>query len=122
MISDIRVVCPLLTVARMNPTIPFYVARFPKSNHLSDADADAQAILGTFLDISAFPNVTQTRHLTAIQQLFTDYIHLGTIKNIDMPKGKRVLVIEQDSLPMEDYENCNFWINQTIVPVHGRVD
>lgn len=50
MISDIRVVCPLLVLARSQKTnIPFYVVTQTEGNlNVADVDSDIQAILGRY--------------------------------------------------------------------------
>ena len=115
MISDIRVVCPLMTVATMKTDIPFYISTFPR-DVVADADADAAAILGFF------PNKTpeQKRHLQAIQQLFNHFVWHGEVK--DASSGNRILIVDQDVLPRGGYDNCKLWIDRGIVPNYGRVD
>ena len=117
MIADIRVVCPLLTVARMmSPNIPFYVSTFPRTSNLTDADDDAAAILGFF----PREPIERERHLSSIQKLFDHYVWNNVISQVD--NLKRVLIIDQDPLPQKDYPNCNFWIQNGIVPAYARVD
>ncbi|XP_029163153.1 neurotactin-like [Nylanderia fulva] len=118
MISDIRVVCPLLTVARMRTDIPFYVATQPRRSHLADPDSDAAAILGTYAAVTP----EEKRHVSAMQQLFNHYVWHGEVAQVDPSGAKRVLVVGQDTLLQQDYPNCDYWIKQDIVPKHGRVD
>ncbi|XP_014222648.1 neurotactin [Trichogramma pretiosum] len=115
MISDIRVVCPLMTIALMKEDIPFYVATFPR-NEVADADADAAAILGFFS--SKTPE--QKRHLQAIQQLFNHFVWHGEVK--DFTPSKKVLIVDQDVLPQSTYDNCKLWIENTLVPTNGKKD
>jgi hypothetical protein len=115
MISDVRVVCPLMTVATMKSDIPFYISTFPR-DIVADVDSDAAAILGFF------PAKTpeQKRHLQAMQQLFNHFVWHGEVKEAD--GGKRILVVDQDVLPRAGYDNCKLWIDRAIVPAYARVD
>ncbi|XP_011501941.1 PREDICTED: neurotactin [Ceratosolen solmsi marchali] len=114
-ISDVRVVCPLMTVATMKSDIPFYISTFPR-DVIADVDSDAAAILGFF------PAKTpeQKRHLQAMQQLFNHFVWHGEVKEAD--SGKRILIVDQDILPRAGYENCKLWIDKAIVPAYARVD
>lgn len=117
MISDIRVVCPLLTVARIRDDIPFYVATQPRVR-LADPDSDAAAILGSYVAITP----EQKRHVSAMQQLFNYYVWHGEVAQADPSGAKRILVVGQDTLLEHDYPNCDFWIKNNIVPRFGRID
>lgn len=118
MISDIRVVCPLLTLARMKTNIPFYVATQLRRQHLADPDSDAAAILGTYAAVTP----QEKRHVSAMQQLFNHYVWHSEVTQVDQSGAKRVLVVGQDTLLAKDYSNCDFWIEKNIVPMYGRVD
>ncbi|XP_043521162.1 neurotactin [Frieseomelitta varia] len=117
MISDIRVICPLLTVARMKTNIPFYVATQPRGQ-FADPDCDASAILGSY----AARTPAEKRHVSAMQQLFNHYVWHDQVAQADPHGVKRVLIVGQDTLPDRDYPNCDFWIREDIVPSYGRVD
>ncbi|XP_033336439.1 neurotactin [Megalopta genalis] len=117
MISDIRVICPLLTVARMQTTIPFYVATQPRGQ-FADPDSDAAAILGSF----AARTPEEKRHVSAMQQLFNHYVWHDEVAQADSNGVKRVLIVGQDTIPEQDYPNCDVWIGKNIVPSYGRVD
>ncbi|KAK2588802.1 hypothetical protein KPH14_001677 [Odynerus spinipes] len=117
MISDIRVVCPLMTVARMKSDIPFYVVTQPRGN-LADPDSDAAAILGSY----AARTPEEKRHVSAMQQLFNHYVWHGEVAQTDPSGANRVLLVGQDTLLQHDYPNCDFWIQKDIVPLYGRVD
>ncbi|KAL6257236.1 hypothetical protein P5V15_012163 [Pogonomyrmex californicus] len=117
MISDIRVVCPLLTLARMRTNIPFYVATQSR-RQFADPDSDAAAILGTYAAVTP----EEKRHVSAMQQLFNHYVWHGEVAQADQSGAKRVLVVGQDTLLEQGYPNCDFWIEKNIVPMYGRVD
>lgn len=111
-ISDIRTICPLLTINKQQPSIPFYVVTQPGGEkNIADVDADVQAILGRYEPKTP----EQRRYVSAIQQLFYHYISHGEIK-------QRIFNIGQDALPVEDYPNCSFWISKDIVPRYARLD
>lgn len=116
-ISDIRTVCPLLTVARAQPSVPFYVVtRTGGDLEISDVDDDIQAILGRYEP----KTYEQRRYAQAVQQLFYHYVSHGELKQYE-PR-KRVLIIDQDALPYDDYPNCDFWIKNDLVPRHSKID
>jgi len=117
MISDIRVVCPLLTVARMRDNIPFYIATQPRGR-LADPDSDAAAILGSYAAVTP----EEKRHVSAMQQLFNHYVWHGEVAQTDPSGAKRILVVGQDTLLEHDNSNCDFWIKNNIVPLFGWVD
>lgn len=49
MISDIRVVCPLLVLARSQDNLPFYIVSQTQGDlNVADVDSDVQAILGRY--------------------------------------------------------------------------
>lgn len=115
MISDVRVVCPLMSYALMNKNTPFYVSTFPRG-FAADADSDAAAILGFF----ERDTVEKRRHYTAIQQLFKDFVYQGKIKDLQAESGKRVLIVNQDVHIETGYENCNTWLQKG--SEYGRLD
>lgn len=116
-ISDIRVVCPLLTLARMKTNIPFYVATQTRGS-LADPDSDAAAILGTYAAITP----EEKRHVSAMQQLFNHFVWHGEVAQTDPSGIKQILIVGQDTSLKQDYPNCDFWIKKDIVPLYGRVD
>lgn len=119
MISDIRVVCPLFTVALQHPSIPFYVVTQPRgAAGLADVDSDAAAILGTY----AARTSEEKRHVSAMQQLFNHYVWHGEVVQAAREIKTKILLVGQDVLPVQNYSNCNFWISKDIVPRYARAD
>lgn len=117
MISDIRTVCPLLTIARVQPSVPFYVVAQPDiADHVAGGDDDILAILGRYEPKTP----EQRRYVSAIQQLFYHYVSHGEMKQFE-PR-RRVMIIGQDVLSQEDYPNCDFWISKDVVPRYARLD
>lgn len=117
MISDIRTVCPLLTIARLQPTVPFYVVTQPDDDGvepLSRVDDDVLAILGRYEPHTP----EQRRYVSAIQQLFYHYVSHGAMPQYEA--RHRVLDIGQDVLSKPDYTNCDFWINADMVLRYAR--
>lgn len=116
-ISDIRTICPLLTMARQLPSVPFYVVTQTAGQlNIAGVDDDVQAILGRYEPHTP----EQRRYVSAIQQLFYHYVSHGEIKQFEV--RRRVLDIGQDALSVENYPNCDFWITRDIVPRYGRLD
>ncbi|XP_017480541.1 PREDICTED: neurotactin [Rhagoletis zephyria] len=117
MITDIRTICPLLTNARLQPSVPFYVVQQGEGEHqLASVDTDVLAILGRYEPHT----VEQRRFVSSMQQLFYYYISHGTVPQYE--PSRRVLYVAQDPLPQQDHPNCNFWIRHDIVPRYARVD
>lgn len=111
-ISDIRTICPLLTINKQQPLIPFYVVTQTGGEYnIADSEADIQAILGRYEPKTP----EQRRYVSAMQQLFYHYVSHGEIK-------QRIFNIGQDALPVDDYPNCSFWISKDIVPRYARLD
>lgn len=111
-ISDIRTICPLLTINKQQPAIPFYVVtQTGGEQNIADVDADVQAILGRYEPKTP----EQRRYVSAIQQLFYHYVSHGDIK-------QRIFNVGQDALQVDDYPNCSFWISKDIVPRYARLD
>lgn len=117
MISDIRVVCPLLVMARSQENLPFYVATQTQGElNVADVDSDIQAILGRYT--SDTPE--KRRYLDAIRQLFFYYVSHGKL-NAHYSTQNFILNIEQDVLPKAEYPNCDFWIKNQFVPHYASV-
>lgn len=118
MISDIRTICPLLTMARAQHMIPFYVVTQGGNGEipLATVDDDVQAILGRYEPKTP----EQRRYVSAIQQLFYHYVSHGEMKQFDTRRP--VFDIGQDALSVETYSHCDFWISKDVVPRYGRLD
>jgi len=116
MISDIRTVCPLLNLSTQIKKTGFYiVTQYRGEQNISDADSDVDAILGRYE-----PKTTeQRRYYSAIQQLFYHFVWQGDIQ--DEFKNKKVLVVEQDVLPAQNYSHCDFWISKQISPQYAQL-
>lgn len=116
MISDIRTVCPLLTVAQSQPSVPFYLVT--QNNHaavpLATVDDDAMAIMGRYEPKTP----EQRRFVSAIQQMFYHYVAFG---ELNMPEA-RIFLVGQDALAGVDLPNCDFWVSKDVVPRYGRLD
>ncbi|XP_057319252.1 neurotactin [Microplitis mediator] len=122
MISDIRVVCPLWnftkSVSNEDRDVPFYLSTQPRG-HLADVDDDVASMLGSYT--ARAPE--QKRHVSAIQQLFNQFVWHGKIVDAaNVPKSRTVIVVGQDILPQRDHDNCDFWIKNNIVPRYARLD
>ncbi|XP_058826655.1 neurotactin [Topomyia yanbarensis] len=116
MISDIRTVCPLLTIAQKLLTSQFYVVTQTGGElNIADVDSDIQAILGRYEPKSP----EQRRYMSAIQQLFYHYVSHGEIKS---ELRRKLLDIGQDALPTYNTTNCEFWIKNDVVPRYARLD
>lgn len=116
MISDIRIVCPLLVIARSQPNLHFYVVTQTQGNlKLADVDSDIQGILGRYR--SETPE--KRRYFDAIRQLFYHYVSHGKIVNYNSQSS--IITIDQDIIPQPDSPNCDFWIEKQFVPHYATV-
>ncbi|XP_039280676.1 neurotactin-like [Nilaparvata lugens] len=118
MVSDIRTVCPLLTVAKQIQGAGFYVVTQTHDDDMVDPDADIKAILGHY------PTRTpeERRYVTSIQQMFYRYVAHGTFDTIPSDASQnRLIMLGQDPLPAIEYPNCDYWVSKDIVPKYARV-
>uniref|UniRef100_A0A182NGW2 Carboxylesterase type B domain-containing protein n=1 Tax=Anopheles dirus TaxID=7168 RepID=A0A182NGW2_9DIPT len=116
MVSDIRTICPLLTITQKLQSSQFYVVSQTGGElGIADVDSDVQAILGRYEPKTP----EQRRYVSAIQQLFYHYVSHGEIKN---ELRKKLLDVGQDALPTYNTDNCLFWIKNDVVPRYARLD
>ncbi|XP_053672175.1 neurotactin [Anopheles nili] len=116
MVSDIRTVCPLLTITEKLQSSQFYVVSQTGGElGMADVDSDVQAILGRYEPKTP----EQRRYVTAIQQLFYHYVSHGEIKH---ELRRKLLDVGQDALPTYNTDNCLFWIKNDVVPRYARLD
>lgn len=116
MISDIRTVCPLLNLAKLQ-NVPFYcVTQTGGALNVADVNSDVQAILGRYEPKTP----EERRYVQSIQALFYHYVSHGSIKAFSQQKP--VLDIQQDVNPKAEYPNCDFWISNNIVPQYAKID
>lgn len=119
MISDIRTVCPLLTIARSRPSTPFYIVTQPGGeSNVADVDSDISAILGRYEPKTP----EQRRYVSAMQQLFYHYVWHGAVPQADPKNSFSILQVGQDVLPIKEYPNCDLWISKDVVPRYARQD
>uniref|UniRef100_A0A182QGF7 Carboxylesterase type B domain-containing protein n=1 Tax=Anopheles farauti TaxID=69004 RepID=A0A182QGF7_9DIPT len=116
MVSDIRTICPLLTITQKLQSSQFYVVSQTGGElGIADVDSDVQAILGRYEPKTP----EQRRYVSAIQQLFYHYVSHGEIK---YELRKKLLDVGQDALPTYNTDNCLFWIKNDVVPRYARLD
>lgn len=116
MISDIRIVCPLLVLARSQQNLPFYIVTQTTGElKVADVDSDVQAILGRYT--SETPE--KRRYIDAMRQLFYYYVSHGKI--LSYSSQNSILNIDQDIMPRADSPNCDFWIEKQFVPHYATV-
>lgn len=120
LISSVRTLCPLVSLARMRLGVPMYVTMGSGAggglggSGIAGINADVEAILGTF--DSEMPE--QRRFMAAMQQLFYYYVWHG-----HLPGNENGLVqVGQDSLPLKGFPLCDLLIREDIVPRYAHVD
>lgn len=118
LVSDIRVVCPLLAISSQQRGVPFYIVTQPRGEqNIADIDSDVDAILGRYEPRSP----EQRRYVAAMQSLFYHYVWHGEVLMTENV-GNKVLVVGQDVIPASNYTHCDFWINNDIVPKYAQLD
>ncbi|GBP69706.1 Neurotactin [Eumeta japonica] len=120
LISAIRTLCPLVSLARIRLEAPMYVATGAGAGAgiaglgMADINADVEAILGTF--DSDTPE--QRRYMSAMQHLFYYFVWNGHLPGID----SKLIAVGQDPLPLRDLPACNLLIEKDIVPRYAHID
>lgn len=120
LISSIRTLCPLISLARISLNVPLYVVMGSGAgggvggSGIADMNADIEAILGTF--DSEMPE--QRRFMAAMQQLFYYYVWNGQLPG----PANGLIEVAQDLLPLNGFPLCNLLIKEDIVPRYAHVD
>ncbi|XP_037968114.2 neurotactin [Plutella xylostella] len=112
LMSAVRTLCPLVSLARLRLGAPLYVAS-AGGGRLAAADADVRAILGTF--DSDTPE--QRRFMASMQHMFYYYVGHGAL-----PASEPLLLVEQDPLPLPPLPACDLLIQADVVPRFAHVD
>lgn len=120
LISSIRTLCPLVSLARMRLDVPLYVVLGAGAggglggSGIAGVDADVEAILGTF--DSDMPE--QRRYMAAMQQLFYYYVWHGHLPGPETS----LIAVGQDLLPLPGLPACDMLIQEDIVPRFAHID
>ncbi|XP_044748402.1 neurotactin isoform X2 [Coccinella septempunctata] len=116
-ISDIRIVCPLLSISSVMRKVPFYVVTQTRGEQdLADIESDVDAILGRYEPKTP----EQRRYVSAMQGLFYHFVWHGKIEQQNI--GHEVLIVGQDVLPNSSYSKCDFWTTKNFVPAYAALD
>ncbi|XP_055383502.1 neurotactin [Condylostylus longicornis] len=123
MVSDIRTICPLYTIAvKQQPFVPFYVVHQPNNEiGLANVNADIEAILGSTEDVQNenIKTPEEKRYSETIRNMFYKYIQHGTL---DTHQANKIIKIGQELTTSSEYSHCNYWIQKDIVPRYARMD
>ncbi|CAB3254154.1 unnamed protein product [Arctia plantaginis] len=120
LISSIRTLCPLVSLARMRLEVPLYVVMGTGAgggkggSGIANVNADIEAILGTF--DSEKPE--QRRFMSAMQHLFYYYVWDGHLPG---PESS-LMQVGQDVLPLNGIPLCDLLIKEDIVPRYAHID
>ncbi|VVD03414.1 unnamed protein product [Leptidea sinapis] len=120
LISSIRTLCPLVSLARMRLAAPMYVVLGSgagggiKGSGMADVNADIEAILGTF-DSEV---LEQRRFMAAMQQLFYYYVWHGRLSGPETG----LIAVGQDLLAHPGLPACDMFIKNDIVPRYAHID
>ena len=125
MISDIRTVCPLQSLAEFVSEnfvadVYSYVAT-QKRSHLggvADRTIDVAAILGTFKG----SNEGETKFAINMQQMFSTFVKTGKLPMTkDVTLG--MYIVDAEISTQRNYPKCDFWKQaQDIVPTYASLD
>lgn len=120
LMSAVRTLCPLVSLARLRLAAPLYVVLGAgagggaRGGGLAAAAADVEAILGTF--DSEMPE--QRRFMAAMQHLFYYFVWHGHLPGPD----SGLIAVGQDLLPLPGLPACDLLIREDIVPRYAHVD
>lgn len=120
LISSIRTLCPLVSLARLRLAVPMYVVLGSGAgggaggSGIASVNADVEAILGTFE--SEMPE--QRRYMAAMQQLFYYYVWHGHLPGPE----SGLIQVGQDLLPLSGLPLCDLLIREDIVPRYAHID
>lgn len=120
LISSIRTLCPLVSLARIRLGVPMYVVMGSGAGGgaggtgIAGINSDVEAILGTFE--SEMPE--QRRYMSAMQHLFYYYVWHGHLPGPD----SGLIQVGQDVLPLNGFPLCDLLISQDIVPRYAHID
>ncbi|XP_061706097.1 neurotactin isoform X2 [Cydia pomonella] len=118
LVSAVRTLCPLVSLARLRLGAPLYVVAGAGAgaagSRLAGVDADLEAILGTF-DSEV---VEQRRFMAAMQQLFYYFVWNGRLPGPETG----IAEVGQDVLPLHGLPLCDLLIREDIVPRYAHVD
>ncbi|CAH0628972.1 unnamed protein product [Chrysodeixis includens] len=120
LISSIRTLCPLVSLASLRLAVPMYVVQGSGAgggaggSGIAGINADVEAILGTF--DSEMPE--QRRYMAAMQQLFYYYVWHGHLPGPE----SGLIQVGQDLLPLSGLPLCDLLIREDIVPRYAHID
>lgn len=120
LISSVRTLCPLVSLARMRLLAPMYVVMGSGAgagvlgSGIAGINADIEAILGTF--DSEVPE--QRRFMAAMQQLFYYFVWHGHLPGPETG----LIAVGQDLLPLHGLPACDLLIQEDLVPRYAHID
>lgn len=120
LISAVRTLCPLVSLARLRLSVRMYVVLGAGAgggaggSNMAGVNSDIEAILGTF--DSVMPE--QRRFMAAMQQLFYHYVCHGILTGPETG----LIAVGQDQLPLHGLPACDLLIREDIVPRYAHID
>ncbi|KAL4703398.1 hypothetical protein ACJJTC_011187 [Scirpophaga incertulas] len=118
LISSLRTLCPLVSLARLRLVAPMYVVMGAgggaTGSGIAGINADIEAILGTF--DSETPG--QRRYMASMQQLFYYFVWHGHLSGPETG----LIAVEQDSHPLLALPACDLLIQKDLVPRYANID
>ncbi|CAH2063422.1 unnamed protein product, partial [Iphiclides podalirius] len=120
LITSVRTLCPLVSLARLRLAAPMYVVTGSGAgggvlgSGMATVDSDVEAILGTFE--SEMPE--QRRFMSAMQQFFYYFVWHGRLPGPETG----LVAVGQDLLPLHGLPACDLLIREDVVPRYAHVD
>ncbi|CAH0717268.1 unnamed protein product, partial [Brenthis ino] len=120
LISSIRTLCPLVSLARLRLVAPMYVVLGSGAgggrtgSGMAGINSDIEAILGTFDSVMA----EQRRFMAAVQQLFYYFVWHGHLPGPE----SGLIAVGQDLLTHPGLPACDLLIQNDIVPRYAHID
>lgn len=120
LVSSIRTLCPLVSLARLRLSAPMYVVTGAGAgggvlgSGMAGINSDVEAILGTF--DSETPE--QRRFMAAMQQFFYYFVWHGRLPGAETG----LVAVGQDLLPLHGLPACDLLIREDVVPRYAHVD
>ena len=126
MVSDLRTVCPLQSLASYisdyNGNVYSYVATQKRANKLggiTDATSDVAAIFGVYTPA----NDDEASFVRNMQDMFYLFVKEGKLPHGDSNAKSGVYTVDKSVVTHRSYQNCDFWLGLgDIVPNYGKMN
>jgi Carboxylesterase family len=126
MVSDLRTVCPLQSLARyvsdFNENVYSYVATQKRSGKLggiADATSDVAAIFGVYEPADD----DESSFVRNMQDMFYNFVKEGKLPHGNSDAKNGIYTVDKNVVTHKSYQNCDFWQGVgDIVPNYGKMN